>query len=26
MGQRFAFINHPREMCGVLSEICDLGD
>jgi methylmalonyl-CoA/ethylmalonyl-CoA epimerase len=26
MGQRFAFINQPREMCGVLSEICDRGD
>ncbi len=23
MGQRFAFINHPREMCGVLTEIID---
>ncbi|MCL5265706.1 MAG: VOC family protein [Chloroflexi bacterium] len=26
MGQRFAFINHPREMCGVLTEVCDHGD
>lgn len=23
MGQRFAFINHPRETCGVLTEIID---
>ncbi len=22
-GNRYAFINHPREMCGVLTEICD---
>lgn len=26
MGQRFAFINHPREMCGVLTEVLDKGD
>ncbi len=26
MGQRFAFLTNPREMCGVLTEICDHGD
>lgn len=25
MGQRYAFINHPRETCGVLTEVADRG-
>ena len=25
MGQRYAFINHPREFCGVLTEVADRG-
>lgn len=25
MGQRYAFINHPRETCGVLTEVSDKG-
>lgn len=25
MGSRYAFINHPRELCGVLTEVMDKG-
>lgn len=25
MGYRYAFINHPRELCGVLTEVADKG-
>ena len=26
LGSRYAFINHPKELCGVLTEIIDKGD